>query len=203
MANPDAPFGFKPWKHSSGGTGGRLTEYTLATSYGSNIFQGDLVTELADGSVGVAAEGAVFVGVFNGVRWIASDGSVKFSNHWVASTAEKAGTEITCYVYDDPMQLFLVQATGSVTEADKGQLADMDDAQAGNSATGVSGQAIVTGGAEGGFRIVDVLGPRHKYPVRNAAGNQDFAVAGANAYCVVQCLEHQRLGATGAAGTEV
>lgn len=200
MANQDAPFGFKPYKHATGGVSGRTNEYTLATAYGTAIFQGDLVVALADGSIGTAAEGGVFVGVFAGVKWIGSDGSVNYSNNWVASTAEKSGTEITALVYDDPNQYYLVQATGTVTEADKGQLADMDDAQAGNATTGMSGQAIVTGSTEGGFRIVDVLDDRHQYAVRLANGNQGIAQAGANAYCVVLPLEHQ-LGAS--AGTEV
>lgn len=192
MANPDAPFGFKPYKHAAGGTIGRTNEYTLATAYASDIFQGDLVKLAADGSIAVAGEGEEFVGVFAGVKWISTDGSINYSNNWVASTAEKSGTEITALVYDDPHQLFLVQATGTITEADKGQLADMDTAQAGNATTGISGQAIVTGSTEGGFQIVDVLDDRHQYPVRLANGNQGIAQAGANAYCVVLPVEHAR-----------
>lgn len=200
MANPYAPFGFRPWKHGNGGTGGRLTEYTLATAYGTSIFEGDLVKAVADGSIELAGEGDAYIGVFAGVKWVGSDGSVNFSNHWTASTAEKSGTTIKALVFDDPNQLFLVQATSSITAADKGQLADMDNAQAGSATTGKSGQAIVTGGAEGGFRIVDVLDARHQYPIRNAAGNPDIATAGANAYCVVRCIEHQN---GGSVATEV
>ena len=201
MANDTSKFGFKPWK-SIGGTAGRTNEYTLATAYGTAIFQGDLVTMLADGSIGVAAEGGEFCGVFAGVRWIGTDGSVNYSNNWVASTAEKSGTEIVALVYDDPHQLFLVRATATISEADKGQLADMDDATAGNATSGISGQAIVTGGAEGGFQIVDVLHNRHKYPVRLANGNQGFAQEGLNSYVVVRPLEHQ-LGMVAAGPTEV
>lgn len=190
MANPDAPFGFMPYKHGNGGTGGRTNEYTLATAYGTNIFQGDLVKKAADGSIQLAGEGEEFVGVFWGVTWIATDGSVKYSNHWTASTAEKSGTEIRATVFDDPGQLFLVQATGTINEADKGQLADMDNAQAGDATTGKSGQAIVTGGSEGGFVIVDVLHDRHQFPIRLANGNQGIAQEGANAYCVVRPVEH-------------
>lgn len=200
MANPDAPFGFKPYKHKSGGTGGRTNEYPIVAAYGSNIFQHDLVTQAADGTIAVAAEGGVVIGSFAGVRYTAPDGSIVYKNNWVASTATKSGTPILALVYDDPNQLFLVQATGTIAVADIGQLADMDNAQAGNATTGLSGQAIVTGGSEGGFRIVDVLDTRHQFPIRNAAGNQDFATAGANAYCVVAPIEHQ-LG--GSIGTEI
>lgn len=200
MANPDAPFGFRPWKHKSGGTGGRTNEYPILADYGTAIFQHDLVTQTDAGDVAVAGEGGVVIGSFAGVRYTAPDGSVVFKNNWVASTATKSGTPIIALVYDDPDQLFLVQATNSIAAADVGQLADMDNAQAGNATTGVSGQAIVTGGSEGGFRIVDVLGTRHQYPIRNAAGNPDFAAPGANAYCVVAPIEHQ-LG--GSIGTEI
>lgn len=201
MANDTAKFGFKPWK-PVGGTLGRTNEYTLATAYGSNIFQGDLVTMLADGSIGVAAEAGEICGVFAGVRWIGTDGSVNYSNNWVASTAEQSGTEIVALVYDDPNQLFLVRATATVNEVDKGQFADMDNAVAGNATTGISGQAIVTGSTEDTFQIVDVLHNRHKYPVRLANGNQGIAQEGLNAYVIVRALKHQR-GMVAAGPTEV
>lgn len=191
MANPDAPFGFKIYKHGSGGVATRTNRYRIVTDYNTAIFQGDLVTQAADGTIAVAAEGGVYVGIFAGVQYTATDGSVVYKNNWVASTATKSGTAINALVYDDPNALYLVQATGTIAVADIGQFADMDNAQAGNATTGISGQAIVTGGAEGGFRIVDVLDTWHQYPVRNAAGNPDFAVAGANAYVVVRPLEHQ------------
>lgn len=203
MANPVAPFGFQPYKHGGGGTLGRTNEYTIADAYNTNIFTGDLVKEVADGSIELAGEGEAFVGVFAGVWYTATDGSVVFKRYWPASTSVKAGTEIRATVFDDPNQLFLVQATATINEADKGQLADMDNASAGSTLTGTSGQAIVTGAAEGGFRIIDVLHDRHAYPVRLANGNQGFAQEGANAYVVVMPLEHQRSNATGAAGTEV
>lgn len=197
MANPDAPFGFKPYRHQNSGTPVRTNRYFIASEYASNIFSGDLVKQVADGSIELAGEGDVFVGVFAGVEYTATDGSIVFKRYWPASTAVKSGTNVTALVYDDPDTLFLVQATGTIAVADIGQLADMDNAQAGSTTTGQSGQAIVTGGAEGGFRIVDVLDTWHKYPIRNAAGNQDFAAAGANAYVVVRPLEHAH--ASGAA----
>ncbi len=201
MANPDAPFGFKIYKDGGGGTVGRTNRHPIASAYSTSIFYGDLVAKTTDGTIILASEGGVFVGIFAGVEYVASDGSQKFAKMWTASTATKSGTEINALVYDDPNALYLVQATGTIAVADIGQLADMDDAQAGDTTTGISGQAIVTGGSEGGFRIVDVLDAWHKYPIRNAAGNPDFAAAGANAYCVVKPLEHQYGGPTAQAET--
>ncbi len=191
MANPDAPFGFRPYRHVNGGTPVRAERHFIASGYDTNIFSGDLVTKIADGSIELAAEGGVFVGVFGGVEYVTPQGEQKFSRYWPADTTIKSGTTANAIVYDAYDTLFLVQATGTVATADIGQFADMDTAQAGSTSTGQSGQAIVTGSTEGGFRIVDVLDTWHKYPVRNAAGNQDFAAAGANAYVVVRALEHQ------------
>jgi len=200
MANPDAPFGFKPWKHGAGGMPGRTNEYLIASAYATSIFYGDLVKQVADGTIELAGEGDAFIGIFLGCNYTAADGSVVFSQMWTASTATKTGTLRKAIVADDPNMHYLCQATATIALADIGQLADMDNAQAGSSTTKISGQAIVIGGAEGGFRVVDVLDVQHGYPIRNAAGNPDFALPGANAYCVVKPLEHQ-LG--GSAGTEV
>jgi hypothetical protein len=200
MANADAPFGFRVWKHASGGTPSRTNEYTIVAAYNAAIYQGDLVTQAADGTIAVASEGGVIIGIFKGVRYTATDGSVVFKNNWVASTATKSGTLIYAIVQDDPNAIYLTQATGTIAWSAIGQLADMDNAATGSATTGISAQAIVTGGSEDTFRIVDVLDVQHGYPVRNAAGNQDIAVPGANAYVLVKPIKHQ-LG--GSQGTEI
>jgi hypothetical protein len=192
MANPDTPFGFRPYNHISGGVPGRLREYTLSTAYNTSLFKGDLVKTDGGGNLNIAAAGNQVVGVFWGVKYIAADGSVVHKNNWVASTAEKSGTTIVALVYDDPNMTFLVQSNGSMTAADIGQFCDVDTSATGDAATGWSRQQTsATGGSETTFKIVDVIGSRHKIPCRNAAGNQDFYATGTNALVVVKIMKHE------------
>ncbi len=193
MANPDAPFGFKPWRHGGGGCVARCNEYTLSTAYGTSLFHGDLVKTDGGGNLNIAAAGDQVVGVFVGVRWVASDGSYRFANMWTASTAEKSGTVIYAEVWDDPQQLFLAQSDGSMTAADIGQFCDVDTSQSGDTATGKSRQQTsATGGSETTFKIVDVIdAAKHNMPCRNAAGNQDVFATGANALVVVRAVKHE------------
>ena len=201
MANPNAPFGFRPWNQGSGGTPGRLNEYTLSTAYNTSLFDGDLVKTDGSGNLNIAAAGNQVVGVFHGVRYTASDGSFVFKKNWIASTPEKAGTVITALVYDDPQQLYVVQSVGSMTAADIGQFCDVDTSVAGSAATGTSGQqASATGGSETTFKIVDVIQARDGMPCRNAAGNPDFFASGTNALVVVRAVKHEH---NGIAVTEV
>lgn len=192
MANPNAPFGFKPWRHVSGGTPGRLNEYTLPTAYNTALFKGDLVKTNGAGALNIAAAGDQVVGVFWGVKYVAADGSVVHKNNWIASTAEKAGTTIVALVYDDPNMLFLAQSAGSMTSADIGQFCDVNTGTAGDAATGWSRQQTsATGGSESTFKIVDVVGPRHNIPCRNDVGNQDLYGTGTNALVVVKIAKHE------------
>lgn len=201
MANPDAPFGFRPWKHGSGGTPGRLTEYTLSTAYNTALYQGDLVKTDGGGNLNIAAAGNQVVGVFWGVNYYAADGSVIFKKNWTASTAEQSGTIIKALVFDDPQQLFLAQSDGTMTAADIGQFCDVDTSQSGSAITGVSAQQTsATGGSETTFKIVDVIGARHQMPCRNGAGNPDFYATGLNALVVVRAVKHEH---NGVATTEV
>lgn len=195
MANPDAPFGFKAIGHTTGGTPARLptTKYRLSTAYNTALFEGDVVKTDGSGNINIAAAGDAIIGVFKGVNWIAQDGSVKYSNNWVASTAEKSGTVIEALVVADPNLLFEVQSDGTMTRADIGQLVDIDTSQSGDAATGISRQQTsATGGAESQFVIVDVIEDK---PIRNAAGNQDMLTTGLNARVIVKPAKHELAGA--------
>jgi len=192
MANPDAPFGFRPFKHGSGGTDGRTTEYTLSTAYNTSLFYGDLVKTDGSGNINIAGAGDQVVGVFAGVNYIAADGSVTYKKNWVASTAEQSGTIIRALVWDDPQQLFLAQSDGSMTAADIGRFCDVDTSQTGSTLTGYSKQQTsTTASTETTFKIVDVIGARHMLPCRNAAGNQDIYATGTNALVVVRAVKHE------------
>ena len=70
MANKDAPFGLRPIRMIGGGdfTGGQ-DRFSVASSYNTSLYQGDLVEPLTNGSIvrKAAGESAPVLGVFNGL----------------------------------------------------------------------------------------------------------------------------------------
>jgi hypothetical protein len=206
MANPDARFGFRPYM-PMGGTPGRIGKYTLASAYGTALFQGDTVKTTGTGLYGRAnvaistGNTDQIVGVFAGVEYTAPDGSVVRKNNWVASTATKAGTPIWAFVHDDPTQLFIAQCDGTTVVTDIGAWAGVVTTHAGNATTGISGQEISTGqGSETTFKIVSLIDAQDGMPCRNDVGNQDLYQVGLNGLVVVRIVKHD-LGAV--AATEV
>lgn len=120
MALANAPFGFRPLRHLSGGQI-RNVEYPIASAYNTAIGEGDVVKLLSTGYIAVAAAGDRPLGVFVGVQYQASDGSNVFSNYWPASTV---GSNIKAMVIADPMVTFEVMSGGTPTFANVGELAD-------------------------------------------------------------------------------
>ncbi len=195
MANADLANGFRVVQSNYGGTPGRLTEYPIGTAYGTSIGDGDLVSLNASGVLILCTAATQPIGVFKGVRYIASDGSVVFRRNWIASTAEKSGTTIYGLVDDDPGALYEVQCDTSITQATVGQLANLVPSTV--DANGGSTMSVVTGGSEDQFQIMKLILGR---PVVNAAGNQDVTTTGTYTWVHVRPLTHQR-GAN--AGTEI
>jgi hypothetical protein len=152
MANTNAPFGLRPVGHIAGGDV-RLQEYSIASAYNTNIFQGDVV-ELTGTGTNVAlaaAENVDNLGVFWGCRYVDSSGNQVFKNYWPADTV---GTNIVALVYDDPMTMFECQ-TDTLAAADVGTLVDWN-AGTGSTTTGVSGLyavGSVTGTSGKGLRV--------------------------------------------------
>lgn len=176
MANTDAPRGFWPLRHLSGGSMARTSPYTIASTYGTNIFRGDVVKLVAGGGIELAAAGDRFIGVFDGVQYTASDGSMKYAKYWPASTT---ATNITAAVYDDPQMLFGVQSAGSTVAADVGTLGD-HVAGTGSTTTGISAHELngSTSTADTGWRVLGkVEAPDNAY--------------GTNVNLIVQAYEHE------------
>lgn len=175
MANADVARGFWPLRHLTGGTI-RTSEYAIASTYGTNIFKGDVVKLVAGGGIELAAAGNRFVGVFNGVSYTKSNGEKVFSQYWPASTT---ATEIKASVFDDPNIVFGVQSAGSTVEADIGNLGD-HVAGTGSTTTGNSAHELngSTGTGVGGFRVLGKIdAPDNAY--------------GTNVNLEVHALEHE------------
>lgn len=114
MAYPvvSAPYGLKPVNLIGGQVfSGSTRMMEIASGYAVDIFNGDLVKRVSDGTIqkdtGTAT--ATPVGVFLGVSFTnASTGQIQQQQYYPASTAIKAGTKIFAVVADDPDTLFQV-----------------------------------------------------------------------------------------------
>ena len=125
MANVNAPNGFVPLRHLTGGVI-RANEYAIANSYAANLASGDLVTLDAGGTVIRGTAGGTALGVFYGVEYIDNDtGDVKFRKVWNTGTTAKANEPIKAYVYDDPNITYAVQVNGTFANSAVGALANV------------------------------------------------------------------------------
>ena len=147
MSATSAAFGFRPSFHNSGQM--RPKAYVIASGYAVNIFSGDPVKLVdagtvqlgtSDGTRSGTVAGILLLGIFAGVQYRDTNGRPVVSNYWPASTT---GTEIQCYVYDDPETLFDVEyanpSPGTTVQTAVGEECDWVVASPGGStATGLS-----------------------------------------------------------------
>lgn len=163
MSSTSAPFGFRPSFHNSGQM--RPKAYVIASGYGVNIFSGDPVKltdngvvqlGTSDGTRSGTVAGINLLGIFAGVQYRDSNSRPVVSNYWPASTT---GTEIQCYVYDDPETLFDVQynnpSAGTTVQTAVGEECDWVVASPGGSTqTGLSSAYLgVIESGSGQFQI--------------------------------------------------
>jgi hypothetical protein len=145
VSNVNAPRGFKPVRHLTGGQI-RLSEYSIASTYGYNIGRGHPV-ELTGTGTNIqlsAAQNPNTIGVFAGCRYVDAAGKQHFSNMWPASMT---ATNIVALVWDDPNIVYEVQGD-SVAEGDIGTLVDLN-AGTTDTVNGLSGAYAVVSGATG------------------------------------------------------
>jgi hypothetical protein len=109
MANTNAPDGFTPAYHMSGGTI-RPSEFAIASGTNASIFSGDVVN-LSSGYVIQGTATGTPVGVFYGVFFTATDGTPTFSKVWTADTATLGGADAEALVYNDPAIVYEAQFT--------------------------------------------------------------------------------------------
>ena len=155
MANLDAAFGLNPIGKIGGGTASAANSYITLAAYAVALFQGDPVTVLeATGDIryftasGGGTDATDCVGVFWGANYDdATTGKPIFTNQKAASLAT------TCFVYDDPYQVFEVQGSGASAQTDLSKTCDLS-AGAGDTTTGVSGVETVTWGTNANVRCV-------------------------------------------------
>jgi hypothetical protein len=140
MANINKPFGLRPVGNLSA-TGAQKQDNQAGA-----IYQGDLVV-VYDGYIIKydASTHAAPTGVFNGCQYYdpTRAGKPTWKNFYPGSVNITQGI-IACEVLDDPNQLFLIQAAGTITQADIGKNADPTASTTGSTTTGVSNGTLGT-----------------------------------------------------------
>ena len=120
MAYPtvSAPYGLKPVNLIGGQVFAGATRLKqIASGYATNIFYGDLVKRISDGTIekDTGTTTATPCGVFLGVSFTNSNGQVQQQQFYPASQSIKSGTQIFAVVADDPDTLFQVVSCSATT----------------------------------------------------------------------------------------
>ena len=182
MANKDASFGLKPVKMIGGAPyNGGQSRYRIASSYGTAIYQGDLVMQVTGGGVEIHAVGGTvpLIGVFNGCSYTdPTTGEQVFKNYYPASTA---ASDIIANIIDDPMVVFEIQADEAFPVADLLGNFDTIKTNSGSTKTGISGDEVdVSTGATTATLPLKVI------DISQDPNNQDVGSSNTNVNAVIQ-----------------
>ena len=193
-------FGLRPIGKTRGNPNNNATTmYEIANNYTTEIYNGGIVIPLSSGTIAISDQAVAPLGVLGGVEYVDSvTGKTTHLNYWPGSNAVSVNTNfpVKAYVYDDPMQLYVVVADGTNTDratalADVFANCNMASVNNGSTNTGKSSDmldistAATTAGLD--VRIVglyeeegntDYSAVGHQYIVRlNAPFNSGFAAA--------------------------
>lgn len=156
MSATSAPFGFRPAYHPTGMD--RASKYQIAGAYGTAIYKQAVVRLDTNGQVIVGAAAADLLGVFAGCEYIDATGKPTVSPFWPAGQTIQSGSTVTAWVYEDPDNVYEVQANGSVAQAAVGDQTDVVNVGAGSASTGISSSGVSStlagAGVQGQFRII-------------------------------------------------
>jgi len=184
MANSNVSFGLKPI-NAMGGTNPGSTNMYFIASNASAIFQGSPVqAELSGGTIQVLGNATgdtkQILGVFAGCEYVDNTTKkLKFSNTWPGSGSADTNHDIKGFVYDNPMQRFIICSDGTNTDratakADVFKTAEIENATAGSTTTGISTAQIDISTAEDS----DPSNPLLILGIQEDVENQDHSAAG-------------------------
>jgi hypothetical protein len=157
MALSKALDGFRPSRQKGSAPNSTgVSEYTIATGYAANIFNGDVVT-INVGSVEVVTTvglgNDIPLGVFAGCNYTLN-GSPVYTNYWPSGTS---ASDIVAFVNDDQNTTFIVQADAAVTVGDVYSTTFDVTLGTGNTYTGKSGHGLKAA-TRGDSGMMTVLG---------------------------------------------
>lgn len=174
MAKTASPYGLRPVKMLGGRpyTGGSVKQIPMTVNSAVAVYTGDVI-QIGAASAGqpqaiaatVTTSSAGVIGVCAGVSYVDPVLKYQVFGQYLPANAVNAGyTDILIHVYDDPDQLFQVQAAGSVAATVLGKFAALENF-GGNSKTGLSTIRLATPAntATLAVRIVDFVDPGSDY----------------------------------------
>jgi len=184
MANSNVKFGLKPI-NAMGGTNPGSTNMYFIASDASAIFQGSPVqAELSGGTIQVLGNATgdtkQILGVFAGCEYVDNvTKKLKFSNTWPGSGSADTNHDIKGFVYDNPMQRYIICSDGTNTDratakADVFKTAEIENATSGSTTTGISTAQIDISTAEDS----DPSNPLLILGIQEDVENSDHSAAG-------------------------
>ena len=180
MAYPtvSAPYGLKPVNLIGGQVfAGATRLMQIASGYATNIFYGDLVKRISDGTIekDAGTTSATPCGIFLGVQFTnGSTGQVQQQQFYPASQSIKSGTQIFAVVADDPDTLFQVAVVSGTTV-----ITGVGISAIGNNATLVQNAgSTITGNSA--VAILDSTATTNTLPIRIIDVVRDTATAADN-----------------------
>ncbi len=190
MANNDAPFGLRYVRNVQGKyNNAGQSRYRLTTSDTTNttkVYQGDIVTQNTGGIVtriaradGGSATSDIIVGVFNGCFYTdPTTSKPTWSNYWPGNAA----TDAIAFIYDDPFDVFEVQADAAFPVADLfGNFDIVDNSGTGSTTSGISYVELdVTTGA------TTATLPMKAFDISGDPENSDMGSANTNVLVTIQ-----------------
>jgi len=204
MANTNVAFGLKPINAAGSAPATQGTNAYFIGSTADAIYQGSPVKADNGGSIVVASatgDTEALVGVFAGCEYVsASTGKKTFSNYWPGSGSADTDFDIIGYVYDSPMQRFIVCTDASITDEATAKAAIFENAAmssgaSGSATTGISSAAMDVDGLSSANTSL----PLKVVGIQKDVDNEDFAAAGIQ--MIVMINNHALLQADSEAAT--
>ena len=182
MANTNVAFGLKPINTAGSTPATSGTNAYFIDSSASAIFQGSMVKADNGGEIVICSatgDTEAPVGVFAGCEYVSSvTGKKVFSNYWPGSGAN-TNFDIIGYVYDNPMQRFIVATDATITDKATAVAAIFENSQFANGASG----STTTGISSAQLDVATLASSNTSLPLKivgilDDVENQDFAAAG-------------------------
>ena len=182
MANTNVAFGLKPINTAGSTPATSGTNAYFIDSAASAIFQGSMVKADNGGEIVICSatgDTEAPVGVFAGCEYVSSTtGKKVFSNTWPGTGAD-TNFDIIGYVYDNPMQRFVIATDASITDKATAVAAIFENSQFANGASG----STVTGISSAQLDVATLDSSDKSLPLKivgiaDDVENQDYAAAG-------------------------
>ena len=196
-------FGLRPIGITGSGPNSTgTTQYEIASNNTNAIYHGGIVIPLSTGFIDKTDQAVAPLGVLNGVEYVDSNtGKTVFSNYWPGSNNVSVDTNhpVKAFVFDDPMQLYVVAADGTNTDrataqADVFSNCDMASVNNGSTSTGQSSDMLdISSAATTNTLDVRIVG------LYEDDANTDYSAVG-HQY-IVRLNGHFNTGTTIAVGT--